>query len=182
MANSLEQNLIRRCKHGEAVAFGPLIKLYRKQLYSYLFRLFGNKLTADDAFQETLIKVWKGIEKYSEQQKFSSWLFTVAHNCAMDELRKLKNEKLFAEEDPDEQAGNDNPLGLLEKEELKKMISNAVETLTIKQKNVFLLRVESGFTFKEISEITNDPLNTVLSHMNYSLKKIKRKIACDYQK
>jgi RNA polymerase sigma factor (sigma-70 family) len=180
MVKSPEQSLILRCKSGDTNAFGPLIKLYRKQLYSYLYRLFNDKTLAEETLQETLIKTWKGIDKYSDRQKFSSWLFTVAHNCSMDELRRQKHNKLFTNEEPDELAGDDNPIRKLEREELREMINDAVETLSFNQKNVFLLRVEGGFTFKEISDISCQPLNTVLSHMNYSIKKIKKRLSSNY--
>jgi RNA polymerase sigma-70 factor, ECF subfamily len=181
MANSFEENLIERCMNGEPEAFGPLIKLYKKQLFSYVFRLIGEKSAAEDAFQETLIKAWKGIIKYSDKQKFSSWLFTIAHNCCMDELRKRKPDKIFSGNEPDDFAGYDDPIKKIEKEELRKMISSAIEKLSVKQKNVFLLRVECGFAFKEIAEITGEQLNTVLSHMNYSIKKIKKTLAGIYE-
>ena len=181
MVKSLEQSLILRCKSGDTNAFGPLIKLYRKQLYSYLYRLFNDKIFAEETLQETLIKTWNGIEKYSEQQKFSSWLFTVAHNCSMDELRKVKSDKLFTNDEPDELPGDDNPMRKLEKEELRLLISRAVEKLSFKQKNVFLLRVEGGFSFKEIAEISGENLNTVLSHMNYSIKKIRKILSSNYE-
>ncbi len=180
MLKSSEQILIKRCKDGDSSAFGPLIKMYRKQLYGYLFNLLGEKTLAEDVFQEVLIKAWKGIEKYSEEQKFSSWLFTIAHNCSMDELRKRKLDMLFVNDEED--IGHDNtPAHILEKEELIQKIFSAVDMLTAKQKNVFLLRIEGELSYKEISQITNEPLNTVLSHMNYSIKKIRKSLAKNHE-
>ena len=75
MSATQEQALIEKCRNGESASFGPLIMNYKRQLFSYLFRLSGNREEAEDLFQETLIKAWKGIKRYSEQQKFSSWLF-----------------------------------------------------------------------------------------------------------
>ena len=66
-----------------------------------------------------------------------------------------------------------NPENHFDAEEMKIMITNVVNSLPEKQKNVFLLRQHGELTFKEISEITKEPLNTVLSHMNYAVKKIK---------
>ncbi|MFA5803057.1 MAG: sigma factor [Melioribacteraceae bacterium] len=72
MSATHEQTLIEKCRNGETTAFGPLIKIYRKQLFSYLLSLSGNREDAEDMFQETLIKGWRGIKKYSEQQKFQN--------------------------------------------------------------------------------------------------------------
>ncbi len=176
MVKALEQNLIHRCRQGDPDSFGHLIKLYRKQLYGYLFRLLGNTVHAEEAMQETLIKVWKGIKKYNEEQKFASWLFTIAHNCAMDFLRIKKHDSQVTEEDPDNLPGYENPARQIEKEELKIMIAKTVETLPVQQKEVFLLRIEGDFSFKEIAQIMGSPLNTVLSHMNYAVKKIRKRV------
>ena len=174
MSTTQEQVLIERCRSGDTSAFGRLIQTYRRPLFSYLFRLSGERTQTEDLFQETLIKTWKGIKKYNEQQKFSSWLFAIAHNTALDNLRKRKRDDAIAEIEPDELRSESNPHYELVSNENKLMIEKALENLSSKQKTVFLLRIYSGMSFKEISETTNEPINTVLSHMNYSVKKIKR--------
>lgn len=174
MSTTHEQTLIENCQNGEAAAFGPLIKIYRRQLFSYLLRLSGNREDAEDLFQETLIKSWRGIKKYSERQKFSSWLFTIAHNTAMDKLRKRYRETLITETEPDELSNANDPHKELIGKEIKDKIQKAIDILPFKQKEVFLLRINSGLSFKEIAQTTKEPLNTVLSHMHYSVKKIKR--------
>jgi RNA polymerase sigma-70 factor, ECF subfamily len=168
-----EQSLITKCRNGDSSAFSPLIRTYRKQLFSYLFRLCGNREEAEDLFQDTLIKAWKGINNYSERHKFSSWLFAIAHNTAMDALRKRKKENVFAEIELDELQHSDNPHNELINLERSQKLKKAVEELPLKQKEVFLLRINSGMKFKEIAKLTNEPLNTVLSHMHYSINKIK---------
>lgn len=155
------------------MAFKPLVQIYRRQLYSYLFKLSRSREEAEDLMQIVLIKIWKGITRYSEQQKFSSWLFTIAHNVAMDNLRKRNKEMLITAIEPDELENSSNPHKELVESEIKAKINKAVELLSMKQKEVFLLRINGGLTFKEISGITKEPMNTVLSHMNYSIKKIK---------
>lgn len=173
MSAPQEQSLITKCKNGDSSAFSPLIKIYRKQLFSYLIRLCGNREEAEDLFQNVLIKTWKGIKQYSERQKFSSWLFAIAHNTAMDALRKRKKENVFVKTEPDELQHATDPHAELIENETKKKIEKAVNSLSIKQKEVFLLRINGGMKFKEIAALTNEPINTVLSHMRYSINKIK---------
>lgn len=87
-----ESQLIDKCKANDGEAYRQLMKLYKNKLYGYLWRFSVTEDEADDMFQETMIKAWKGIRKYNEQKKFASWLFTIAHNVAMDYLRsKNKN-------------------------------------------------------------------------------------------
>jgi len=173
----LEIGLIERCKKGDNSAFGPLINSYKRQLYSYLWKLCGDKMTAEDLFQETLIKAWKGMNGYNEQNKFSSWLFSIAHNTALDNHRKTKTRKsvMTTGELPDH-SDNITVVNRLDAEELKAMINTAVDELPPRQKRVFLLRQHGEMKFKEIAEITGEPLNTVLAHMSYAVKKLKKVI------
>lgn len=127
--------------------------------------------------------MWQAMPAYSEQNKFSSWLFSIAHNTAMDALRKKLKEKLFDDsEDTELLPGRNNPHIELIGKETEEKISKAVDTLPVKQREVFLLRINGELTFKEIAAITGEPLNTVLSHMHYSVKKIKKIIGIDYAK
>lgn len=172
--NLLEKQLIERCRSGESSAFSQLIKIYRKQLFTYLWKLSGDKFEAEDLFQETLIKAWKGILKYKHEDKFSSWLFSIAHNVAMDSHRKIKvRSNVFATEEL-RTADHNTPLSELVANELKDILEQAINSLPEKQKRVFLLREHSDMTFKEISELTNEPLNTVLGHMHYAVERLKK--------
>ena len=171
-----EDMLIERCRRGDAEAFGPLIKNYRRRLFSYLIKLSGEKNTADDLFQETLIKAWKGIPRFAGQSKFSSWLFSIAHNTAIDHLRKkIKNRNFeIGDGDTDNISDQSNPHIEYVTGETNSIVMNAVEKLSVKQKNVVLLRIHGRMSFKEIAELTGEPLNTVISHMHYAVKKLKK--------
>lgn len=172
-----EIQLIEKCKSGDGEAYRRLMNSYRSKLFGYLWRFSDSEETAEDLFQETLIKVWKGIKKYNEHQKFSAWLFTVAHNTAMDNLRmrKIKNTFTTLDEVNYNQSFN-NPADEMIVKETIEIINNSINTLSQKQKTVFLLRQQGNLKFKEIAEITKESLNTVISHMHYAVKKIKKQI------
>ena len=173
----VEENiLIEKCKAGVREAFGSLMKIYRSRLYSYLFKLTGDGTDTEDLFQETLIKIWKGLPRYNNRNRFSSWIFSVAHNTAMDHLRKKIRERNFEKITDDTVYFHENRdfSDELHINEIKKQISIAVDKLSGKQKNVFLLRIHSGMSFKEIAEVTGESLNTVLSHMRYAMIKLKK--------
>jgi RNA polymerase sigma-70 factor (ECF subfamily) len=178
----LEEKLLQRCRANDPAAFGDLINIYRKQLFSYLLRLSGNKLVAEDLFQETLIKVWKGLNNYNEQNKFSSWLFSIAHNVAVDSARGkgVRNKHLASNDNLTYQSAS-NPHTDFVATETREILMSAVDTLPEKQKEVFLLRLHGGMQFKEIAEITKQPLNTVLGHMQYAVSKIRKKVSKVYE-
>lgn len=173
----LEAQLVQNCKDGDTNAFSKLINIYRTRLFTYLLRLSRDRMTAEDLLQDTLIKVWKGIKNYNEQQKFSSWLFTIAHNVAIDALRtkRLKNIATSINDEVETTSGI-TPHTELVAAETRFALEKVVETLPENQKWVFLLRQHSGMPFKEIAIVMNQPLNTVLSQMHYAVRKLKESL------
>ena len=163
----LEKELIKKCRSNDGSAFAILMQNYRKQLFSYLLRFCGNRMTAEDLLQETLIKVWKGFSSYEEKNKFSSWVFSIAHNVAMDSIRNtgIRNRYLSFEESIKYRDENNPHKNFVEKETYE-LVMSAVNELSENQKEVFLLRQHSGMSFKEIATELNQPLNTVLGHMH----------------
>jgi len=135
----------------------------------------GNRENADDLFQETLLKAWKFFPQKPDMLKINSWLFSIAHNVIVDHYRKLKSDINFTEDAfsgsiqnlPDE-----NLIG----SETGKQIEEIVKKLPLKQKRALVLRINGGLKYKEIADIMNEPLNTVLSHINYALKKIRKEL------
>jgi len=177
----LEKELIKKCRSNDGSAFAILMQNYRKQLFSYLLRFCGNRMAAEDLLQETLIKVWKGFNSYDEQNKFSSWLFSIAHNVAMDSIRSAKTRNMVSSlEESTKFSGRDNPHKSLIEKETYELIMKAVSELSKNQKEVFLLRQHSGMSFKEIANELNQPLNTVLGHMHYAVTKIRKKLSKEY--
>ena len=172
--NQLETQLIKEAKSGDGAAFSKLINSYRKNLFTYLLRFCRERMTAEDLLQETLIKTWQGLKCYNEKQKFSSWLFTIAHNVSIDFFRakKVRESTTYFESGFDA-ISETNPYSELVITERKIALQKEVESLPDNQRQVFLLRQHSDMTFKEIAEVMNQSLNTVLSHMNYAVKKLK---------
>lgn len=171
----IESTLIEKCKTGDGQAFRRLINIYRKRLLGYFWRYSETQFDTEEMLQETLIKVWNGLSKYNHQKKFSSWLFTIAHNVAVDFVRQRKNNSVSIDS-LIEQKSSSNTDEIIIKEETEKIINNAISTLSEKQREVFFLRQHGDLTFKEISKAMNEPLNTVISHMHYAIKKIRKQL------
>jgi len=177
-----ETGLIEACLKGNTNSFSYLVRSYKKPLFTYLLRLSGNKSTAEDMFQETLLKVWQSLKNYNEQNKFSSWLFSIAHNVAVDILRKRKvRDNIIYMDEIHEPDNRLNPFTILITKESGVKISNAINTLPDKQKQVFLLRQHGEMTFKEIAGLLNEPLNTVLGHMHYAVEKLRKELVDKYE-
>ncbi|MBN1971258.1 MAG: RNA polymerase sigma factor [Candidatus Delongbacteria bacterium] len=188
-SNSLKDHpdsfLIEKYKStGKEKYLREIMERYGQVLYSYIRKMSGMHSSVEDIYQNVWLKIVKSIERYDEQDKFKNYLFFIATNSCYDYLRTLKreNENRFnpiITEDDDDFLENipdySNPIDLYEKNELKKKIYELLDELPLPQREVFLLRSE-GFSFKEISEMKNVPVNSLLSRMRYATIKLRKGI------
>ncbi len=172
-----DSSLIGRFLQGESDAFEALVKRYQRPIYTFLLRMSGSPETAEDLFQETFIKVLKGLPTYREQGKFDSWLFGIANRVATDAWRRGYRQREWIVQDQGAVDAAEDPLigsdEKLERAELREAIEAALAALPEKQRRVFLLRQHGALRFREIAELTREPLNTVISHMRYAAAKLR---------
>jgi RNA polymerase sigma-70 factor (ECF subfamily) len=170
----LERLLIERIRAGDGEAFARLVRPWQRRLGAYLARMSRDASQADDLVQETLVRVWKGLGRYDDRQRFGSWLFTIAHHVMVDAARRRAREPAVVgglDHDPPAAA---DPSRELAATELGQLLAAAVATLPEKQRRVFLLRQHGTLKFREIAELTGEPLSTVLGHMSYATGKLQR--------
>jgi len=175
--NMTDSKLIQLYLSGDDTAFETLYQRYERKLFSYIFRMLRNRDDAEEVFQKTWIKMIEKIGAYSEQGKFSSWLFNIAHNCTIDLIRK--NKKINCNSSLDEleyKLGdvNGNPETAVLIKEKKQRLAMAVQNLPDEQKEVVLMRIYGELAFKEIAEVLDTSVNTVLGRMHYAVKRIKK--------
>lgn len=149
----------------------------RRPLWSFLLRLIGDRSLAEEIYQETLLSAWRGYARYEECGRFRSWLFRIAHNLVRDEkrVRSMRPRLVQVEElvvAADEPTPEDQQL---ERERLARL-STALETLTLEQRETFLLRMHSGLRFRDIAELSGEPLSTVTNRMRDAVRKLSRAI------
>ena len=170
--------LIRAYGKGDEKAFETLYYRYRKPLYGYLNNLAGrNYAEVDEVFAETWLRVIEKLPKYQDSGKFSAWLFRISRNIFIDRLRHNKPDK-FVTIDGDDSAELSEVTAFSPDREagagdISKAINYALEQLQPEQREVFLLREEAELSFKEIAEIQQCSLGTVLSRMRYALKRLR---------
>lgn len=184
LSDLTDAQLIAEYRDGNNRAFGQLVARYKDPLFTYLLRMVKDPKTAEDLFQETFLKVIKGIFNYDERGCFNNWLFGIAYRLIIDYSRKngrktemfeaMENDKVdknFNIQFQDMEAGPDQKT---EQKQLRAMLDSAFQKLPFDQKQVFLLREHSGLTFQEIADLLDRPLNTVLAQMRYSLNNLKK--------
>jgi RNA polymerase sigma-70 factor, ECF subfamily len=171
---SSDRALIERFRRGEAEAFTDLVRPWHHRLAAYLARMCGDPGHAEDLAQETLVRVWRGLRGYDDRQRFGAWLFTIAHHVTVDHVRRRAREPdAVAVSDADLPCRTD-PANALIARELGQRLADAVAQLPEKQRRVFLLRQHGTLKFREIAELTGEPLSTVLGHMSYATDKLRR--------
>ncbi|MDZ7342362.1 MAG: sigma-70 family RNA polymerase sigma factor [candidate division KSB1 bacterium] len=180
------EDLIERYQQGDHAAFDQLIKEHGTSLYNFIFYMTKSKSLADDIYQETWSRVINHLDSYHEQGKFKCWLFKIANHQCLNHLRLVRRffvpltEILKTENEADifisESNFNSRPDEELESNERLQWVRKLAHQLPIKQRQVFLLKMNSDLTFKEISVILNRPLNTVLTQMRTAMLTIRKKL------
>lgn len=183
-----EQELIEAFKDGDINALEQIIDIYKAGLYGFLLKLTGKQDVAEDIFQEVFIKFVKNPRAYSERDKFKSWLYTVARNAAMDYFRreKIKNEMQIVVEDGSDGesriaatlgvSANDTPEKIYENKILSEKIDLALTKLSVEQRETFYMRHYGQLSFKEIADVLNVPIGTVLARMSRSAALLRKEL------
>lgn len=184
-----EQNLIEKSKKGDADAFSELILAYEKKIISFTYRMLGNTEDAEDAAQEVFVKAYRAISGFDGKASFKTWLYKIASNVAMDELRKRKRRNsdktvsLYTESEDGEyelplSSEKDEPFEEARKNELQKILQNAIGELKEEYRLVVVMRDVQNISYEDIAKTTGLSLGTVKSRISrgrLSLKKILEK-------
>lgn len=166
--------LIARARGGDESAFAELLAPYRVPLFSLLLRDLRNRADAEDTMQDVLFLTWRGLPRYEHRERFGAWLFTIAYRSLSTRRRRGRLELAPAADALPRAEAPVTPWGELEAVELQQTITRALDELPDQQRRVFLLRQSSAMSFAEIARLLGEPLNTVLSHMNYAVTKLRR--------
>jgi RNA polymerase sigma factor (sigma-70 family) len=162
MANDPELVIIKRIQEGETGLFDILVRQYRQPLYAFLRSLIRNDADAEDICQETFVRAYRSIGSYKSKCKFSTWLFTIAHNTAKTFLSKYA---AVIREDISERPDSYNFHDDVEKREIFSFIDEAINALSGDKRKVMHLFYRENMSYTEITDITGISMNTVKSHL-----------------
>ena len=164
--------LIANAIKGREDGFEELVRRYQKQITGYVYRIVGDYDLSLDVTQEVFIKVYNSLHRYSSDYKFSTWLYRIAHNAAIDHLRRnsINSQSLETEnEDGTYQLQIESSAPSPEKDrevsEWRTEIGQVIKRLPDAYKQLILLRHANDLSYDEIAEITNLPLGTVKNRL-----------------
>lgn len=157
---------------GDAGAFEILYKRHRGALYRFVLRSLKQRSTAEELFQEVWIRVIEARERYAPRARFTTWLYSIAHNLLVDHWRKkgLTLVSLDAEDLPVE---SENPARQAEGREALARFLQALEALPVAQREAFLLHEEAGLSVSEIAAATGSNEEAAKSRLRYAMAKLK---------
>ena len=175
-----DEMLVAQFKSGSQKAFDELMKRYERRIFGYLLRTVRNYEDAEDLTLEVFFKAYRALNSWEPKAKFSTWLYTIASNLSIDYHRSKSRQPVYMFEDEEvietRLVATDissNPEKHLEDKERGRLIREAVDELSPKQKAVFMLSRYEGLQIKEVAETLGMAEGTVKIHLHRAMKKLQ---------
>jgi RNA polymerase sigma-70 factor (ECF subfamily) len=187
LANLPDADVVRLAQQGREAAFRELVGRYERPVFSLIFRMVRDRETAEDLAQDAFIKVLNHIDKYSPEFKFSSWLFKIANNVAIDWMRRKRLDTVSMDGSPhattaaeveattfDLAAQQESALDEMEARELGSAIERAIAKLRPEYRACIMLRHVEGRSYEEIATTLDLPLGTVKTYIHRARHELRR--------
>ena len=194
LAAASDQEVVAQARVGREAAYRELIRRYERPIFSLILRMVRDRQLAEDLAQETFIKALNAIESYRPEFKFSSWIFKIANNVAIDHLRRRSLETLSLDGSPqaitpEEQAatalqlgsGDETPLQEVENRELGTAIERAIARLRPAYRACIMLRHVEEHSYEEIAQILDLPLGTVKTYIHRARNELREHLGDRWQ-
>lgn len=170
-----DEDLMLAYAKGDAEAFETLYVRHKGAVYRYLMRMCNNAAICDELFQDVWLKLIKSRSSYSIQARFTTWLYTLAHNHFIDYYRKHKKTNTTSEHEIDEitARAEQEPEQVAARNQSVNKLIQLIELLPEEQKQAFLLKEEAGMSVLEIADVMNVNQETAKSRLRYAMKKLR---------
>ncbi len=190
-----DNELVQRYLAGEEDAFYSLVSKYKNPITNFITRIIGNYDQAVDLTQETFLRVYKSLGSYRSDYQFSTWIYRIASNLAIDELRWRKRRGLFgrqnaSREEPEKETAPEEQLAdtrrsadeVLADMQYRKLIQEAIQTLPPAYRTVFVLNAVEEMDYEKIGQVLGCSLGTVKSRLHRAKSLLQKKLAPYWKK
>jgi RNA polymerase sigma-70 factor (ECF subfamily) len=176
-----DRELIRRCQAGDIAAFEPLVEKYRQRVWRLAYQVLRDREEAWDCAQEAFVRAYSSLSSFRGQSAFYTWLFRITVNVATDRHRSrgARTRALGGDPIPEEEwerTAIDTERGPDEaavQAEQRERIRAALESLPVKARTIIMLSDVEGLSYKEIAEVLNCPIGTVMSRLHNARKRLR---------
>jgi RNA polymerase sigma-70 factor (ECF subfamily) len=175
-----DHELMRKIKEGDMPAFDTLVRRWEHRLYNVVCKILSDPETTRDVCQEIFLKIYQTAKKYRPIGQFETWLYRIAVNHSINELKKRKRHQTYSlTHDYENEIGDElldpepQPDEIAQQNEINSYIQDALKNLSTDQRIVVILRHYEGLKFQQIAEILNCPLGTVKSRIYSAMDQLK---------
>jgi RNA polymerase sigma-70 factor (ECF subfamily) len=180
-----DERLVELALDGDQEAYGVLVRRYQRRLTAFLSQLVGDLELARELTQEAFIRAWSALERFDPRYRFSTWLFRIAHNLGIDQLRRkrLQTVSLYRTDSDGEELEmvvadlEKDPLGHLENRALADELRAVIDGLRPEYRELVLLRHFAGLSYQEIADFKEMPLGTVKNKLFRAHSVLRRALA-----
>ena len=178
--------LISRAAKGEEAAFSSLMERYEKLVFNLAYQYTQNREDAADVSQEVFLKLWRTLATFRGESSFSTWIFRITQNSALDLLRKRAGNatvSLTMEDEDGDETGRErdlvdltvehDPAASVERSERAAAVREAIASLRADHREILILREMQGYSYTEIAEMLGLELGTVKSRINRARIQVK---------
>ena len=190
LASLPDADVVALAQEGRELAYRELVRRYERPVFSLVYRMVRDRETAEDLAQDTFVKVLNNVERYRPEFKFSSWLFKIANNVAIDHLRKRQLDTISTDGSRHATTASEveatsfdvvepgqNALEQLTSHELGTAIERAVGRLRPMYRSCILLRHVEGRSYEEIAQTLDLPLGTVKTYIHRARHELRKELA-----
>lgn len=190
LATATDQEVVSEARAGRQAAYRELVRRYERPIFSLIYRMVRDRERAEDLAQETFVKALNAVESYRPEFKFSSWIFKIANNVAIDHLRRRELSTLSLDGSPHAatpeaiqatalQLGDRQETALeeLEARELGGEIERAIGRLRPEYRACILMRHVEGRPYEEIATMLDLPLGTVKTYIHRARNELRQYLA-----
>ena len=160
-----DRKVIERVLKGDHEAFNLLIRKWEKPIYNFILRMIGDRDEAMDLSQDCFMKAFRELRTLKDQDRFSSWLYRIAHNTCLSRIRQ-DHGKTWVELDPESGPAHASL-------ENRMAVHKALQDLPPDQREVVVLKVFQGLKFEEIASIQDAPVSTVKLRLYMGFEKLR---------
>ncbi|MGE5618940.1 MAG: RNA polymerase sigma factor [Sphingomonadaceae bacterium] len=176
-----DEQLAERAALGDAAAFGELVERHQRFVFNLCLRALRDYELASEVAQDVFLRAWRSIGSFRGQARFTTWLYTIAHNLCMNRIGGLERDarQLVGEEDAAEELARipsreEDPAEAYEKKELRGWIHRQIDRLPDRYRMVITLFYLQELSYQEIAEVTGLPIGTVKTHLFRAKEMLRR--------
>lgn len=181
MTKVTDEEIVKQVLAGDTNAFALLVDKYQNQIYHYLLQMVRNHEDAVDCTQDTFVAAYQALHRFRQEASFKNWLYRIAANTARELLRKhqIRRSKFWSNLVPDYQSQQTHPSPEEQaiRDERQQVVTQALEQLTPKYREVIVLYHINGLSYDQISEVLKLPKRTVETRLYRARRKLKEALS-----